>query len=190
MTFSYAYDLNATDKRRGDVTIMSAIGGQSAEAIERRLGYHRGRLSDGYCVLQVLEPVRTADIIWSDRTRYSGGADQVGVELSTPGQIQWFDVPRLDIVRGNKLVRHGNDDIVDRELDELLNQSLIRLNRAQAKGELVKVIPNIAHNEDMPRHLQYPNAEAGNVPQWTLKVAKEMKCIARVAPGEVYAPGA
>lgn len=187
MAYGFQYGTGEQAQLAGDITVASAISGFTPEMIERRLGFHRGRLSDGYCVLLVTQAITTADIRWSDRTRYAGGLQEVDVEMR-PGQIQHFLVPRLDIVRGQKLVQHGNDSVVDRALDDLLNASLRQVGKAQANGALIKLVANIPHDDNMPSHIQYPNADAGNVPQWTLKRnhSKTMKCLAQVRPGAVY----
>ena len=171
----------------GDITLLPAIAGHLPDAVERRLGFHRGRLSEGYCVLILLDPVTISDFSWGDRTRYSGGTQAVEVVFdSNPKTKLSFAVPRLDIVRGNSLVQNANDDIADKAVNELLRQSSHRINAGVANKSVIKVIPNIPHNDDMPHHLQYPDADAGNVPQWKLTNGKRMACVAQVSPGGTY----
>ena len=162
----------------GDITLASAIDGQSASAIERRLGFHKGRLSQGYCVLVLTETVNRTDFIWGDQTRYSGGRQVYRDENAY--------VPRRDLLRGELLVRLGSDAAADAALRQFFDTAATKINAGVAKRSVIKVVPNIQHNDDMNQHLQYPDAAVGNIPQWTLVTGKAMQCIAQVAARDVY----
>lgn len=164
----------------GDITLMPAIAGYSADAIERRLGFHRGRLSEGYCVLVLTETVTIADFLWGDQTRYSGGEQLFRSEDAM--------VPRRDLLRGEMLVRYGNDTEADEALRNFFNKAAHRINEGVAQRTVIKVVANIPHNDDMPRHLQYPDADVRNIPQWKLIVGKAMDCVAQIPPGGTFSP--
>lgn len=176
--FAYAVGSQITSMT-GDITIAPAIEGQTSQAVERRLGFHKGRLSDGYCVLVLLETVTAANFLWGDQTHYSGGEQLYRNENAM--------VPRRDLLRGEMLVRHGSDTGADAALRDFFNKAAHRINEGVAHRGIIKVVPNIRHNDDMPRHLQYPDSDVRNIPQWTLlKPGKAMECVAQVSPGGVY----
>ncbi|WP_426164149.1 hypothetical protein [Sandarakinorhabdus sp. DWP1-3-1] len=163
---------------RGDITVLDAIAGQPPAAIERRLGYHAGRLAKGYSLLRMVEKVGPDDFTWGDQTRYSGGRQL----YRDAGAM----VPRRDLLRGELLVRHGSDAAADAELYRIFGDSLRRINDGVGKGLIIKVFPNIPHNAAMPSHVQYPDADVRNIPQWTLVHGKAMACIANVHAGAVF----
>lgn len=167
-----------TYRKYGDITVLAAIAGQTQDAIERRLGFHRGRLSNGYSLLVLVEKVAITDFIWGDQTRYSGGNQLYRDE----GMM----VPRRDLLRGALLVQHGSDDAADAAMWTILGTSQNRINAGVEARSIIKVIPNIAHSDTMPSHLQYPDADTGNIPQWKLAHAKTMECVANVHPGAIY----
>ena len=164
--------------RRGDITLISAIAGQTPWAVERRLGFHKGRLSRGYSLLVLTEKVSITDFIWGDQTRYSGGNQLYRDEGAM--------VPRRDLLRGALLVQHGSDDAADAALWTIFGTSQRRINDGVTTRSVVKIIPNIDHSSDMPSHLQYPDADTGNIPQWKLVHPKAMECVANVHAGAVY----
>jgi hypothetical protein len=177
-TEQHSYVVGRTYAKRGDITVLAAIAGQSQQAIERRLGFHRGRLANGYSLLVLVEKVAITDFLWTDQTRYSGGNQLYRDE----GMM----VPRRDLLRGALLVQHGSDDAADAAMWSILGTSQHRINIGVDTRTIIKVMPNIAHSETMPSHLQYPDADTGNIPQWTLTRAKTMECVANVHPGAIY----
>ena len=179
--YGFRFDIGPIKKPIvGDITLKPAIAGYDADAIERRLGFHRGRLSAGYCVLVLTETVTIADFLWGDQTRYSGGEQLFRSENAM--------VPRRDLLRGEMLVRYGNDAEADEALRKFFNKAAHRINAGVAQRNVIKVVPNIPHNEDMPRHLQYPDADVRNIPQWTLTVGKAMDCVAQIPAGGTFSP--
>lgn len=166
------------DTMRGDITLLASIAGYAPWSIEQRLGFHTGRLANGYSLLVLTDNVGPTDFIWSDQTRYSGG-----MQL-------WRDegamVPRRDVLRGALLVAGGSDAAADAELWRIFGSAMRRINDAVGTATAIKIVPNIPHDPSMARHIQYPDANIGNIPQWTLIREKTMRCVANVLPGAIY----
>lgn len=168
-------------KMHGDVTTYQSIAGYTAEMIERRLGFARGRLARGYKVYQLKEPVAVGDFVWGDRTLYSGGWHY------QYGAAEY--ARRIDILRGEIGRRFGYDEAkVDAWLEDFLREQARKLNVRTGRQRIVKIVSEIAHDTGRFWLDQYPNAGVRNVPQWTIvkNRKKSFKLVATIGPTEIY----
>jgi hypothetical protein len=164
---------------KGDVTTRRSILGLPASRLEDVLGYKRGRLSLGYEVWELREPVFIGDFVWSDRTSYSGGWQfQHGISEYAR---------RFDILRGALGKRYGYDEArVDQELNRFLQREADRLNVRTGDDRIVKIRPAIHHNDNLHWLDQYPNSGVRGIRQWTLVKEKRFAKVAEVQAGKLY----
>jgi hypothetical protein len=154
-------------KMTGYVTTVESIRGRTNFELEQALGFGEGTLAPGFDVYRLVEPVYKGDFVWRDKTRYSAGwhADP-SVKFGPDSSVVWC-VQRQDELRWALAKRHNFDDhAIDVEVQTIMLTSLDELNQRSGPKMIVKVKPRV------PRGL-YPNARAGNIPQWELVKEKQ-----------------
>lgn len=136
------------------------LRGQSAAELERRLGYHDGRLTKGWWLLFLEEPLGAADFAFRGYTHFSGGVEQGHLDRPPDARTAeqrladgGFDLPRMKT----------------RLVDEVF--------RLDGWRRLAKALPVIGDGT-------YP--AGSGVPQWELTRPKRFRVRAFVKPGTVY----
>ena len=166
----------APTKMFGYVTTLESIVGKSAEDLEAALGFNRGALMPGYWVFRLAEMVDPQDFEWKDRTRYSDGWHY---DASIDEYVQRRDELRAHIGKRNDY----DERTTDAQLDDFMSEHSRRLNVRTGWAQIVKVVPKV-------RPSAFPDSEARNVPQWTLRKdrAKAFTLLADVKAGGRYSP--
>jgi hypothetical protein len=178
-TPKHAFVVGRIYARAGDVTTLASIANQPPRQLEIRIGYGEGRLKDGYSLLALVEKVAIDDFIWGDQTRYSG-------RWQFRRDIGEY-VPRIDLFRAELAKKHNYDEAkIDAEFYEMLGKQQNGLNTREGINRIVKIAPNVPHEDALDWRDQYPNSPIGNTPQWTLSRPKKFICIANVLPGAMY----
>lgn len=155
--------VGALPKLAGDVTTLNAIWPGNEAQIEAQLGYHSGRLSKGYSVALVNEPLKPADFQFSGTTMRSGG------RYGLPGASAAEDAARPKVHDGI-LAERGAGGYAD------LQETVLRNIELRGAKRLAKVLPAIRHDADAPPNQQYPMG--GGALQWTL--IREVDCLIAV----------
>ena len=138
----------------GDVTTLQWIKpGYEAET-ERALGYHSGKLAQGYYVLLLTRKPQPAEFEFSGTTLRSGG------RLGVPAPTNALDAlrPRVHTEMQSSYGAAGYSDMQTNALKTIA-----------LKGDqrVCKVLPDLRHNPGMAPNDQYPMGGGGL--QWTLK---------------------
>lgn len=159
--------VGAKPKLSGDITTLNVIWPGSEPQIEAQLGFHAGRLANGYAIALVCEPLNPADFRFSGTTLRSGG--RMGLPAATAAQ--------------DKLRPTVNDAILSErgaEGYQDLQEAALRNMQVRGSRRLCKILPTIRHDADMPPNVQYPMGGGGL--QWTL--TREVECLvaARISP--------
>jgi hypothetical protein len=148
-----------TVRQGGYVLLASHIRGRSPVLLEQVLGYRRTRLSRGWYLLFLLDPVSAGEFELHGYTHFSGGkAKDSPLTAEQDLRARGVDVDRIKRRQAEERFKiHGPDRIA-------------------------KVVPVIDHSgiETYP-----PGA---GIPQWRLGVGvtKRFKVKAFVAPGQIY----
>jgi hypothetical protein len=165
---------------RGDVTTFASVAGLPPRELELRIGYGVARLSGGYDVFELRQPIKVGDFLWGDQTRYSG----TWQKLRDIGEY----AQRIDILRFELFKRFNyNEAAADAELNAFLARQVAKLKVRSGPHRIVKLRPANEHNDDLPWWVQYPNSPRGGIPQWTILKGheKEFAKIATVPAGGV-----
>lgn len=145
----------------GDVTTLAAIVNQPPKQLETRLGYGDGRLKNGYSLLFLVQKVAVDDFVWGDQTRFSG-------RWQFRRDIDEY-VQRVDLFRSELAKKHSYDEArVDAELYNFLGKNQNKLNTFEGIDRIIKIFPNIPHENWRDWQEQYPNSPVGNIAQWTI----------------------
>ena len=149
--------VGTVERLSGDVTTLNWIGPRPAAEIERNLGYHAGRLSAGYWVLLLIEPLVPDDFEFGGTTLRSGG--RLGLPANTSDE--------------DKARQRVHDQIVEeRGLKgyEALQLSALRSVKIIGPARIAKVLPDTRNDSSMPSSIQYPMGGGGL--QWTIKKSR------------------
>lgn len=141
----------------GDFTLLKYIAALDAEALERTVGFDRGRLKSGFTIVALAgdEVLGPGDFQLGASTRFSGAV----VKQATATQGHGIESMLAD--RGQ--------DIAE------LKKKVARFFASRGGNTPAKVLPNLRHTEGMI----YPDAEAlgpgrrSGVPQFKLLVARK-----------------
>jgi hypothetical protein len=156
-----------TLKMTGYATTLESIKGRTNFELEQTLGFGEGTLGPGFDVYRLVEPVYMGDFVWRDKTRYSAGwhADP-SVKFGPDSSVVWC-VQRQDELRWALAKQHNFDDhAIDAEVRKIMQKSLDELKQRSGPKMIVKVKPRVSRGF-------YPNARAGNIPQWELVKEKQ-----------------
>lgn len=167
--------LGSIIQRSGDVTQLGALSGLSPAQIERRMGFDKGRLNNGWHLLVLEQSVAPGEFKWGGWTDCSGGTDPVRTE-EFGGQE--YRVSVQDLKRWDLYKNSGFDDS-EKEFAKHLALELQALNVRRGRKRIVKVIPKIPHDNNKFWLDQYPDAPRGaGMRQWTLLKRKyfRVKC--------------
>lgn len=138
---------------RGCVSRLNWVGARAPALIEQALGYQQGRLSLGYAIGLLIEPLRANHVEFGGLTLRSGGRD--GAPLADPK----LDEQRVKV--HERMVMEYGEDSVARMLENLAKDP-----RNLLGGErIVKIYPVIEHRGDNPQE-EYPMGGGG--PQFIL----------------------
>ncbi len=157
-------------RAKGCITRLHFVINRPGEQLEDILGYHRGRLKQGWALLLMTEPAGPNDYVFAGHTHFSGG--------------------RIGHPNGGD-ARLSADD----SLRQMLGLQGFDRMRARIAGEMTisgperiaKIIPAIGHDDDMSAPDQYP--PGGGAPQWILTAEKDFIVAAVVPAGHFYRGG-
>ncbi len=137
----------------GNVTTLNWIGAREAALIERNLGYHAGRLAQGYWIVLLKTMLTVADFEFDGTTLRSGG--------------------KLGLPQGNPSAEAARKRVHDQIIAErgqagyqALQQHALGTARISGPNRIAKVIPATGHNPAMGNDLQYPMGGGGL--QWKI----------------------
>jgi hypothetical protein len=137
--------------------------GVSATEIERRIGYHSGRLARGWYLLFLLDPLQFSDFEVRGYSQMSGGVPQG--HLPNPPDRRNSE---------QRLRAEGYD------LDRIKKETVTDTFCLRGADRLAKVIPfagEFGENDYPP---------GSGIPQWTLTTIKQFKVAAFVNAGDKY----
>ena len=160
----------------GNITTLQWIKPGFEEETAKGLGYHPTRLSQGYWVLLLTRLPQPHEFEFDGLTLRSGG------KLGLPGKTQAEDDARRrvhdDIIRSRGKTGYTN-----------LQQTTLKNISVKGAARLVKVIPDLPHDDKMPPNQQYPMGGGGL--QWKLlKPGLPFLAAARVeGDGTAHIPG-
>ena len=159
-----ALRLGSRTSMGGYATKAIFVAGQRPQELEDRIGYHRGRLAQGFLMLVIDDRIVPSEIELVGHSHFSGGrighptlANRVTAEES------------LRQAFGGGLVARQK---------QLLAQTL----NAGGSDTVVKVQPTIRHDPAMPDHKQYPVGTG--IPQFNLLTKKTFVVRAVVGAGK------
>lgn len=155
----------------GCVTRLNWVGARAPALIEKALGYQQGRLSLGYAIGLLIEPIRANHVEFGGLTLRSGGRD--GAPLKDPK----LDEQRTR-VHDRMIVEYGQHSVA-KMLENLAKdpRNLIGDER------IVKIYPVIGHKGENPQE-EYPMGGGG--PQFILTERHDF-LIAAVVSGDCIA---
>jgi hypothetical protein len=167
--------VGAIDMFRGNVTTLEQIGPRPASTIENALGFGAGRLSDGYWILLLKQPLTPDDFEFDGTTLRSGGREGLPAATSAADTAR----PR---VHDRMKTEYGDAGYLDLQKRALASVMITGSRR------IAKVIPERGHDVAMAPNHQYPMGGGGL--QWVLR----NKCRFLVAlhvdrAGKATAPG-
>lgn len=146
--------VGAIEKYGGNVTTLNAIAALPARRVEENLGYGRGRLSQGYCILLLKQKLTPDDFEFEGTTLRSGG------RAGLPADNIAADRKRRR-VHDDAMAEYGGGGYRALQTRALLTIPLTGASR------IAKVLPTIRHNDRLTPSEQYPMG--GGFLQWTLK---------------------
>ncbi|RHW17007.1 hypothetical protein D1610_12835 [Sphingomonas gilva] len=135
--------------------------------VEKSLGFHAGRLSQGYFILLLKEQLKPGDIQMDGTTLRSGGK----FGLPTGDKASDATRPRVhDSIDPAMLAHHQKGMSGDATVLRGINR-------------LSKILPVMPHSDNMAPRDQYPMGGGGG--QWTLKAAYAFLVAAYVGPDAI-----
>ena len=158
----------------GCVTRLMDLIGREPDELERIIGYHRGRLAQGYFIAVLKDRVQPGEFVYAGYTHLSGG------KIGAPDPKKRPDT-RATVHQ--TLVNQVGAGGVDRlQQKTLLDIPYVGLER------LAKVMPKILHSDAMEKDpalpLQYP--VGAGIKQYILTAKKNFLIAAEVAPGGAF----
>jgi hypothetical protein len=161
---------------RGCVSRLNWVGARAPALIEQALGYQNGRLSLGYAIGLLIEPIRANQVEFAGLTLRSGGRD--GAPLADPK----LDEQRVK-VHERMVLEYGSDSVA-KMLENLAKDSRNLI----GSERIVKIYPVIEHRGENPQE-EYPMGGGG--PQFILTERHDFliaavvssDCIAATAAG-------
>ena len=146
--------LGNTETISGDVTTLQWIKPGYEGDIERALGYHPGKLAQGYYILLLTRKPQPAEFEFSGTTLRSGG------RAGLPAASDALDALRPK-VHAEMQVKYGAAGYTD------LQTNVLKTITIKGDQRICKVLPDLRHNPGMAPNDQYPMGGGGL--QWTLK---------------------
>jgi hypothetical protein len=156
----------------GNVTTLNWIGAREPAGVERTLGFGAGRLSDGYCIALLIEPLRPEDFQFDGTTLRSGG------RMGNPAGSQAMDILRP---RVHQSVMHERGAAGYRALQDWALGSV----QIHGTNRIAKVLPMKPHDRGLPPDVQYPPGAGGL--QWKLLPPGKRFRIALYVDGQGFA---
>jgi hypothetical protein len=173
----------------GDVLQLISILGHSTGTLEQRVGFHAGRLAQGFNLWVLNDTVYLNDFEWGGTTDLPGNWFPSGEDFAGADAAMNFarveDIKRWQIAKAaGANFEHG-----DYAFDLWKGHQASLLNDRSPSGRIVKIEPRIPHDPSMPSWKQYPKAQGSSVKQWKLRAPKCFVFSAFVAPGSRYLGG-
>ncbi|NKC32817.1 hypothetical protein [Falsiroseomonas selenitidurans] len=162
----------------GFFTRLIAVVGQPPNELERRLGFHAGRLAQGWMLLALKEAIAPGEFAFAGYTNSAGGrtAATLPSGVTLPVGI-------------DEAMRSRSS-----EIDRRLGAGWYGAQRSLAESfvltgpqRIVKVVPRMRHMAAMPDEEQYP--PGSGVPQWILLKPKRFIVAAIVRPSAMHLGG-
>lgn len=160
----------------GNITQLNALILADDRQTERNLGFHPGRLSQGYKIVVLKSLPRPDSFEFDGTTLRSGG------KLGLPSANE--DVEKLRPRVHQQIEDHrGKDGYL------ALQKHVLQGITVSGPKRLVKILPELGHDDDMTADRQYP--AGGGFLQWNLKrPGLPFLCAAKIAAdGTVSIPG-
>jgi len=137
----------------GNVTTLQWIKPGAEAETEAALGFHRGRLSQGYWIFLLRQLPRPDQFRFDGTTLNSGG--RMGLPAATPAADA-----RRPAVHDRIVAQRGAAGYTDLQLRSLQNVQV------QGEHRIAKVLPGTRHDALMAPSAQYPSG--GGALQWSI----------------------
>ncbi|WP_434614615.1 hypothetical protein [Azospirillum sp. B2RO_4] len=170
------FNVGDTVSAYGCVTRLIDIINRDPTHLEELIGFHRGRLSRGYYLLLLKEPLAANEFEFFGYTYFSGG------KFGLPSNDEAKEAARQS-VHDSLLKQMGNMGVYN------LAQKVAADIPATGQNRLVKIIPVIGHDDKMKTADQYPASPHG-IAQFRLIVEKRFLVSAFVGPDRRFQSGA
>ena len=158
----------------GCVTRLQDIIGREPNELEQLIGYHRGRLAQGYYIAVLKERLQPGEFNFAGYTHLSGGK----YGLPDPQKRQAVNDARINVhdnLRNN--IGQSGIDAQQRQITAAIPLTGVE--------RLAKCMPKIMHSDAMEKDpslpLQYPRGDG--IKQYILTVKKNFLIAAEVDPG-------
>jgi hypothetical protein len=138
----------------GNVTTLQWIKPGAEAETERAVGYHRGRLSQGYLVMLLKRMPQPQDFSFDGTTMRSGGREGLPLSNSAQDAMRPKVHDRIMAERGVA----GYEDLQRRVLRDI---------RIMGEHRIAKLLPTMRHNGSLSPDKQYPMGGGGL--QWVVK---------------------
>jgi hypothetical protein len=162
--------LGQTASKAGYITRLSEIAARSPSHLETALGYGAGRLSKGYFIGILIEPLRSNHVEFAGITLRSGGRE--GLPSEDPAQ----DLRRVRV--HDRMLQDYGKQSVDKMLEKLANDT----RNLTGPERIVKIFPVTPHRGENPKE-EYPAGRGG--PQYCLTAPHNFLIVVEVTPEAV-----
>jgi hypothetical protein len=167
-----AYVLGTPAMASGCLTRLIDIVNRAPTELEDLVGFHRGRLANGFYLLLLKQPLAPMDFEFYGYTYMSGG--KIGLPSNSAR-------PKVD-----DLVRSTLHNAGPRVAPDVYEQ-FARAIRLNGQERYVKIVPVIGHDDAMPMADQYPASKKG-ITQLNLKKDKaKIFLVAAEIHGSIWA---
>ena len=164
--------IGSITQAKGCVTRLIDVNNRSQQELEDRVGFRRGRLAKGYYILVLKERLTPEDIQFFGYTYMSGGKH--GLPSNDPA-----------VERGRKSAEQALIEQLGQQGLKSLKAMRAREHQLSGSERLVKIIPEIRHDELMGPADQYP-AAPGGIMQLNLVRPKAFLVAAHVDPDNTF----
>ena len=169
-----AFTIGQVVPMAGCVTRLLDLLGREPNELEDIIGYHRGRLAQGYYIAVLKEPLRAGEFEYAGYTHLSGGKIGAPDPLKRPG---------VDAARPG--VHQTLTNTVGAGGVNALQQRTAAATPPLGTERLAKVLPKIMHDSamdsDPSKPVQYP--VGSGIKQFILTTKKNFLIAAEVDPG-------
>lgn len=156
----------------GNITTLIWIAARTPRNVEQSLGYGMGRLSAGYYICLLAEPLRPEDFEFDGTTLRSGG--RLGLPSNDPVTEQARKRVHQEIF--DDYSEDGYAQLQSRVLDTI---------PATGSDRLAKVVPFTRHDSNMGAADQYPMGGGGL--QWRIKQPGKVFFVAAIVDSSAVA---
>lgn len=162
-----SYTLGTLVPAKGCLTRLIDVVNRAPDHLEDLVGFHRGRLKDGFQLLVLKERLLPTDFTFFGYTYMSGG--KIGLPSNSPA-VEAARIKVEESLQGDV----GASGVANLKQDYAASMTL------QGPDRLVKIVPVTGHNPAMAPADQYPASRLG-VMQLNLDVARTFFVAAEVS---------